>query len=158
MIARTRSSAPELDWLQDLIRSPSRDYGQYIETLDTEMRENWIRDKGHSLVGYNFGVPWRELQQETLDAGGPLPTEDDWVEIADYVVNLVGEDYIGIGLDMMDGCCNMRGFDATSYPRLTEALVDRGYAPERIQKILGENWLRVLDAAKVSGETTSTRR
>jgi membrane dipeptidase len=158
VIARTRSSAPELDWLQDLIRSPSRDYGQYIETLDTEMRENWIRDKGHSLVGYNFGVPWRELQQETLDAGGPLPTEDDWVEIADYVVNLVGEDYIGIGLDMMDGCCNMRGFDATSYPRLTEALVDRGYAPERIQKILGENWLRVLDAAKVSGETTSTRR
>ncbi len=158
VIARTRSSAPELDWLQDLIRSPSRDYGQYIETLDTEMRENWIRDKGHSLVGYNFGVPWRELQQETLDAGGPLPTEDDWAEIADYVVNLVGEDYIGIGLDMMDGCCNMRGFDATSYPRLTEALVDRGYAPERIQKILGENWLRVLDAAKVSGETMLTRR
>jgi membrane dipeptidase len=151
VIARTRSSAPEVDWLQDFIRSPSRDYGQYIERLDTEMRENWIRDKGHSLVGYNFGVPWRELQQATLDAGGPLPTEDDWVEIADYVVNLVGEDYIGIGLDMMDGCCNIRGFDATSYPRLTEALVDRGYAHERIHKILGENWLRVLDAAKVPG-------
>ena len=96
-------------------------------------------------------MPWRELQQATLDAGGPLPTEDDWVEIADYVVNLVGEDYIGIGLDMMDGCCNIRGFDATSYPRLTEALVDRGYAHERIHKILGENWLRVLDAAKVPG-------
>ena len=143
-----RSSAPEVDWLQDLIRSPSRDYGQYIATLDTEMRENWNHDKGHSLDGYDFGVPWRDLQQETIDAGGPLPTEEDWVEVVDYAVNLVGEDYIGIGLDMMDGRANMRDFDATSYPRLTEALVDRGYAPERIRKILGENWLRVLDAAK----------
>ena len=145
-----QSSEPEVDWLQDLIRSPSRDYGQYIDTLDTEMRENWNHDKGHSLVGYDFGVPWRERQQETLDAGGPLPTEEDWAAHVDYAVNLVGEDYIGIGLDMMDGRANMRDFDATSYPRLTGALVDRGYAPERIQKILGGNWLRVLDAAKVS--------
>ena len=148
-----QSSAPEVDWLQDLIRSPSRDYGQYIATLDTEMRENWHHDKGHSLAGYDFDVPWRELQQETIDAGGPLPTEEDWATHVDYAVNLVGEDYIGIGLDMMDGRANMRDFDATSYPRLTKALVDRGYVPERIQKILGENWLRVLDAAKVSGDS-----
>ena len=151
-------SAPQVDWLQDLIRSPSRDYGQYIDALDTEMRENWIHDKGHSLAGYDFGVPWRELQQRTVDAGGPLPTEEDWVAHVDYGVNLVGEDYIGIGMDMMDGGRNIRDFDATSYPRLTEALVGKGYAPARIHKILGENWLRVLDGAKVSGETTLTRR
>ena len=156
--AQRRSSAPEVDWLQDLIRLPSRDYGQYIERLDTEMRENWHHDKGHSLAGYDFSAPWRELQQETIDAGGPLPTEEDWATHVDYAVNLVGEDYIGIGMDMMDGRANILDFDATSYPRLTGALVDRGYAPERIRKILGENWLRVLDAAKVSDETTLTRR
>ena len=150
--AAAQPSAPEVDWLQDLIRSPSRDYGQYIDALDTEMKENWHHDKGHSLVGYDFGVPWRERQQETVDAGAPLPTEEDWATHVDYGVNLVGEDYIGIGMDMLDGRANIRGFDATGYPRLTEALVDRGYAPERIRKILGENWLRVLDAAKVSDE------
>ncbi len=154
--AQRRSSAPEVDGLQDLIRAtnagflsqeflddmirpPSGDYGKYIAALDAEMRENWNRD---------FGAPWREKQQQTVDAGGPLPTEEDWATHVDYAVNLVGEDYIGIGMDMMDGGRNIRDFDATSYPRLTEALVDRGYAPERIRKILGENWLRVLDAAQ----------
>ena len=132
-------SAPQVDWLQDLVRSPSGDYGKYIEALDAKMRENWTRD---------FDVGWRERQQQTIDAGGPLPTEEDWAKHVDYAVNLVGEDYIGIGTDLLDGGRNIRDFDATGYPRFTEALVERGYAPSRVRKILGENWLRVLDAAK----------
>jgi len=139
-----------IDWLPDLFRSPSQDYGQYIDALDTKMREGW-NGVIPGLGGYDYSVPWRELQQRTLDAGGPLPTEEDWATHVDYAVNLVGEDYIGIGTDMMSGGSNILDFDATSYPRLTESLVDRGYAPERIHKILGENWLRVLDAAKVPG-------
>ena len=141
--AQRRSSAPEVDWLQYLIRSPSRDYGQYIERLDTEMRENWTRDQS----GSGFGVPWRELQQQTVDAGGPLSTVEDWVNHVEYGLDLVGEDYIGIGLDLWAGKVYMRDFDATSYPRLTEALVAKGYNPSRVRKILGENWLRVLDEA-----------
>jgi len=139
-IAQRRSSTPDFDWLQDLIRSPSRDYGQYIERLDTEMRENWTRGSG-------FAVPWRELQQQTVDAGGPLSTVEDWVNHVEYGLDLVGEDYIGIGLDLWAGKVYMRDFDATSYPRLTEALVAKGYNPSRVRKILGENWLRVLDEA-----------
>ena len=155
--AGAQSSAPPVDWLQDLIRPPSGDYGKYIEALDAEMRENWTRERG-SRGGTGFGVRWREQQQKTVDAGGPLPTEEDWATHVEHGVNLVGEDYIGIGMDMMSGGSNIRDFDATSYPRLTEALVDRGYAPSRVRKILGENWLRVLDGAKVPGETTLTRR
>ena len=143
-----RPSAPPADWLQDLIRSPQGDYGEYIAALDAEMRENWTRDRG----GNGFGVPWRELQQKTIDAGGPVSTVEDWVDHVDYGLNLVGEDHIGVGLDLWAGSLYMRDFDATSYPRLTESLVDRGYAPSRVRKILGENWLRVLDAAKVSDE------
>ena len=146
-----------VDWLPDLFRSPSRDYGQYIEGLDAKMRENWNRDVGNPGENGSI-VPWRELQQETVDAGGPLPTEEDWATTVDYAVNLVGEDYVGIGTDMINGVANIRDFDATSYPRFTEALVGRGYAPSRVRKVLGENWLRVLDAAKVSGETMLTRR
>ena len=142
-------SAPQTDWLQDLVRSPSGDYGRYIEALDAKMRENWTRD---------FDVGWRERQQPTIDAGGPLPTEEDWATHVDYAVNLVGEDYIGIGTDMLSGGRNIRDFDATGYPRFTEALVERGYAPSRVRKILGENWLRVLDAAKVPNETMVTQR
>ena len=96
----------------------------------------------------NTACRWRDLQQKTVDAGGPLPPEDNWATHVDYGVNLVGEDYIGIGLDMAAGGANIRDFDATSYPRLTEALVEKGYAPSRVRKILGENWLRVLDGAQ----------
>ena len=142
-------SAPQTDWLQDLVRSPSGDYGKYIEALDATMRENWTS---------NFDVGWRERQQPTIDAGGPLPTEEDWAKHVDYAVNLVGEDYVGIGTDMLSGGRNIRDFDATGYPRFTEALVERGYAPSRVRKILGENWLRVLDAAKVADETMLTQR
>ena len=148
--------APQVDWLQDLIRSPSGDYGQYITALDAEMRENWTRDRG-DRGGNGFGVPWRERQQQTIDAGGPLPTEEDWANHVDHGVNLVGEDHVGIGMDMMAGGSNIRDFDATSYPRLTEALVAKGYSPSSVRKILGENWLRVLDGAKVPSEATSTQ-
>ncbi len=136
--------ANQVDWLQNLIQPPSNDYGKYIKVLDAKMREDWTRE---------YSVPWRDLQQKTVDAGGPLPPEDNWATHVDYGVNLVGEDYIGIGLDMAAGGANIRDFDATSYPRLTEALVGKGYAPSRVRKILGENWLRVLDGAKVSDET-----
>jgi membrane dipeptidase len=39
-----------------------------------------------------------------------------------------------------------KGIDNLSkYPDLTRGLVARGYDDESITKILGENWLRVLD-------------
>ena len=153
--SNSQPQAPRVDWLQDLVRSPSRDYGQYITALDTEMRENWLRDRG-GRGGNGFAVPWRERQQQTIDSGGPLPTEEDWAKHVDYAVNLVGEDHVGIGTDMLAGGSNIRDFDATAYPRLTEALVTNGYARSRVHKILGANWLRVLDDAKVPNPETST--
>jgi microsomal dipeptidase-like Zn-dependent dipeptidase len=116
----------------------NEDYGQYIALLDSRNRDDWRR---------SFARPWRELEQDVLNAGGPLPSVDDWANQVDYAIRLVGDDYIGIGTDMQAGP-NMRDFDATSYPRLTEVLVARGYSQNRIRKILGENWLRVFDGAK----------
>ncbi|HYB61707.1 MAG TPA: membrane dipeptidase [Methylomirabilota bacterium] len=46
--------------------------------------------------------------------------------------------------------------DASMLPRITEALLRRGYADEDIRKILGENVLRVLgDAERVAQGTTA---
>jgi microsomal dipeptidase-like Zn-dependent dipeptidase len=56
---------------------------------------------------------------------------------------------VAIGLDLMHGTYWLKNFDATCYPKITEALVDMGYSAKTIKKILGENWLRVFDAAKV---------
>ena len=132
-----------------VLREPLRDYGAYIAGLDAGKREQWTNSNSQ---------PWRERQQTIIDTGAPLATVEDWVDHVDYVTELVGEDHVGIGLDMLSGGSAIRGFDATSYPRFTESMVARGYSPEKVRKVLGENWLRLFDNAKVTTGTPSARR
>jgi membrane dipeptidase len=126
------------------IRSPDRDYGSYIAALDALVAERWIQ---------NYAKPWREL----APPDAPLPTVSDWADQVDYVVQQVGDSHVAIGLDMNQGGSNLQGFDATAYPKLTEALMAKGYTTETIRRILGENWLRLLDAALVPGASTAAR-
>ena len=127
-------------------RKPYEDFGAYIGELDAEMHDRWVRDR-NVRGGTGYGNPWREVHDEAVEAGAPLPTVEEWTDQVDYAVEMVGDSYIGIGLDLMSGP-GLVDFDATSYPRLTESLVKRGYSEQRVKKILGENWLRLLDAAK----------
>jgi membrane dipeptidase len=127
-------------------RKPYEDFGAYINQLDAEMHDRWVRAR-NIRGGGGYSIPWREAHQKALDAGTPLPTVEEWTDQVDYAIEMVGDGHIGLGLDLMSGPC-LRDFDATSYPRLTESLVRRGYSEQRIKKILGENWLRLLDAAK----------
>ncbi len=66
-------------------------------------------------------------------------------EHIDYIKNLVGIDYIGIGSDF-DGGINPPNdlSDVTMYPNLTYKLLDEGYSQEDVRKILGLNFLRVF--------------
>lgn len=125
---------------EKLTRPPGNDGGEYVARIDTELTDRWVRGP---RVWY--GTPWKK----TVPEGAPQPTVEDYVRVIDYIVNLVGEDHAAIGLDLMWGKYWLKDFDATSYPSLTEAFLRQGYSPQRIRKILGENWLRVLDAAKV---------
>jgi len=65
----------------------------------------------------------------------------------DYIVKLVGVDYVGLGSDF-DGIDSAPvGLDGVEdFPKITEGLVKRGYSESDIKKILGENFLRVLKA------------
>lgn len=65
----------------------------------------------------------------------------------DYIVKLVGVDYVGLGSDF-DGIDSAPvGLDGVEdYPKITEALLKRGYSEKDIDKILGGNFLRVLRA------------
>lgn len=69
------------------------------------------------------------------------------IDHIDYIVNLVGIDYVGLGGDFDGVESTAKGLDDVSaYPNITKALVERGYSDGDIQKILGLNVLRVLDA------------
>ena len=55
---------------------------------------------------------------------------------------------MGLGSDF-DGATMPLGMeDASKLPRITEALVRKGYRDEDIRKILGENLLRVMEAVE----------
>lgn len=134
---RTKSRGESLS---SVIRPASSNDVEYITELDAELRDRWVNGPS-----WWYSKPWRE----TVPVGAPRPTVEDLVRTVDYVVNLVGADHVAMGLDLMWGRDWLDNFDATSYPRLTEALVARGYDAQTVRKILGENWLRLLDMAKV---------
>lgn len=78
---------------------------------------------------------------------GPRPVVS-WERIVDHIdhaVGLVGPDHVGIGSDF-DGATMPRGMeDCSMLPKITEALVARGYKQKDIEKILGGNLLRVME-------------
>lgn len=69
------------------------------------------------------------------------------IDHVDYIVKLVGVDYVGLGSDF-DGISStpQELDDVASYPLITKALVERGYNKRNIKKILGGNFLRVFEA------------
>jgi membrane dipeptidase len=88
-------------------------------------------------------------------AQGKLPRVDytKIIEHIDHAVKLVGADHVGLGSDF-DGANMPYGMeDATMIPKITEALLQKGYSEDDIRKILGENTLRVMsEVERVSKE------
>jgi membrane dipeptidase len=71
----------------------------------------------------------------------------EWTEIIqhlDHAVKLVGADHVGLGSDF-DGADMPYGMeDASDIPRITDALLAKGYSPADVRKILGGNTLRLM--------------
>ena len=65
----------------------------------------------------------------------------------DYIVKLIGVDYVGLGSDF-DGVNSLpqQLDDVTAMPLITKELLKRGYSKKEIRKILGENFLRIFEA------------
>lgn len=69
------------------------------------------------------------------------------VDHIDHIVKLVGVDHVGIGSDF-DGVQSTAADlgNVADLPNLTKELLKRGYSESDIDKILGGNMLRVMDA------------
>lgn len=86
---------------------------------------------------------------------GDLP-KVDWTKIIehiDHAVKVAGIDHVGLGSDF-DGANMPFGMeDASKLPKITQALLDKGYSEGDVRKILGENTLRVMrEVERVSRE------
>jgi membrane dipeptidase len=85
---------------------------------------------------------------------GRLPRVE-WTEIIDHIdhaVKLAGADHVGLGSDF-DGAVMPFGMeDAAQLPKITEALLQKGYSPTDIQQILGGNTLRVMEQVEATSK------
>ena len=85
----------------------------------------------------------------------PRPPLKSLIDHIDHIAKVAGIDHVGLGSDF-DGVSGAtpQGIDsAADLPKITQALLDRGYSAEDIHKILGGNLLRVFrEVEKVSRE------
>jgi membrane dipeptidase len=76
----------------------------------------------------------------------PRPPLKALIDHIDHIAKVAGIDHVGLGSDF-DGVSGAtpQGMDsAADLPKITQALLDRGYSADDIRKILGENLLRVF--------------
>jgi membrane dipeptidase len=85
----------------------------------------------------------------------PRPPLKSLIDHIDHIAKVAGIDHVGLGSDF-DGVSGAtpQGIDsAADLPKITQALLDRGYSAADIKKILGENLLRVFrEVERVSHE------
>lgn len=103
---------------------------------------------------------WREMgdndamisdKTKAWEKSHPLPRGSihDVVDHIDHLVKHVGIECVGIGSDY-DGIHSVpkQLEDVSTYPMITQALIDRGYSQADIRKIMGENLIRVFRQAE----------
>src|SRR5579871_3852225 len=91
----------------------------------------------------------------------PRPPLSALIDHIDHIAKVAGIDHVGLGSDF-DGVSGATptGIDsAADLPKITQALLDRGYSDEDIKKILGGNLMRVFrEVERVSREMQSSAK
>ncbi|MFN0162654.1 MAG: membrane dipeptidase [Burkholderiales bacterium] len=121
-----------------------------------------LADRG-GMIGLSQFGPFMKRGNESTIA--------DYVEALEYVIDLAGEDHVGIGSDasqghgrpspFMEWCNHDKGYareltpfghdkvvkplgDLAERARLADAMQAAGWSESRMRKVLGENWLAYL--------------
>ena len=85
----------------------------------------------------------------------PRPPFTTLIDHIDHIAKIAGVDHVGLGSDFdgVSGATPEGMNSAADFPKLTQALLDRGYSAKDIYKILGGNTLRVFkEVERVSRE------
>jgi membrane dipeptidase len=110
-----------------------------FESFDTIEEEFWQNPQKKMQAFHDLGIEFRERMSDTKVGYESI------VDHISYVIDLVGEDFVGFGSDF-DGLPalpeGMSGCDI--FPSLLSLMKDRGYSDSTINKICYENFLRVL--------------
>ena len=127
-------------------------YSDYVK----KMNENPQRDSAHQALREKYNH-FKDLTNEQHAAASnewieidriyqkDLATVSQLVDHIDHVVNLVGVNHVGLGSDFDGGGELEDCYDVTAIGNITHELVKRGYSDKAIEKIWGENLMRVFE-------------
>jgi len=161
--ARAISNAPR-NMTDDMLRAMTKNGGVVMINYNAGFLSEEFRvfkrspalqakfDEVEKRCGDNEGCSITASDRLSHDAmlSGELP-KVSWekiVEHIDHAVKVAGADHVGLGSDF-DGATMPIGMeDASKLPKITDALLKKGYSDADIEKILGGNILRVMEAVE----------
>ena len=126
-------------FLSQEFRNAEKAHPEWEQAIAAEIKQRCGDNEGRQLIEGD------RITREYVEQG-KLPRVE-WTEIIehiDHAVKVAGIDHVGLGSDF-DGANMPYGMeDATKLPKITEALLQKGYSEGDARKILGENTLRVM--------------
>ncbi len=160
--ARALVDAPR-NMTDDMLRAVAKNGGVvqvnfYSAFVDQNFRNaNEAQDKDEKAAVQKYldslkaqGKPVNYIEKDRIErewmAKIPRPPFKSLIDHIDHIAKVAGVDHVGLGSDF-DGVSGAtpHGMDsAADLPRITQALLDRGYSADDIKKILGGNLLRVF--------------
>jgi membrane dipeptidase len=160
--ARALVDAPR-NMTDDMLRAVAKNGGVvqvnfYSGFVDQNFRNaNEAQDKEEKAAVQNYldslkahGKPVNYIEKDRIErewtAKIPRPPFKVLIDHIDHIAKIAGVDHVGLGSDF-DGVSGAtpQGMDsAADLPKITQALLDRGYSAEDIRKVLGGNIVRVL--------------
>lgn len=160
---------------RDLVRKLNA-HRVFVDLAHIHKRGFWdaveVHDRSQPLLVTHTGVEavtphWRNIDDDQIravaDTGGVVgimfhtpflerPGRRDASMVIDHiqhVIDAVGEDYVALGSDY-DGAIvppsDLKSGD--SYPRLVQEMLDRRWSADRIEKVLGRNFVRAWRALR----------
>jgi membrane dipeptidase len=137
-------------------------FSAFVDENYREAAEAQKKDREAAVADYMAkrtaaGLPVSYLDRDRIErewmAKIARPPFKSLIDHIDHIAKVAGVDHVGLGTDF-DGVSGAipQGIDsAADLPKITQALLDRGYTASDIHKILGGNLLRVFgEVEKVS--------
>jgi membrane dipeptidase len=139
-----------------------------------------VHDQSQPLIvthtGVNGVLPhWRNIDDEQIKAiaktGGTIgiiyqmaflggdQLAPRIVDHMQHIVDVAGEDFVSLGSDWDGMILPPRDMPTClELPKLAQIMLNRGWKPERVQKVLGGNFLRALGLLRGDARTSTTTK
>jgi membrane dipeptidase len=160
--ARALTDAPR-NMTDDMLRAVAKNGGvvqvnfysafvdeNFLKAAEAQAKDRTAAEKAYIDQQKAAGKPVSYVDYDHIDrewmAKIPRPPFKSLIDHIDHIAKVAGVDHVGLGSDF-DGVSGAtpEGMDsAADLPKITQALLDRGYSAQDIRKILGGNLLRVF--------------